>query len=189
MNSPLFVVFGIVVNFATWLIFLRFIFQLAGIEKKQSYGVPIYRLSAVVDVFARIFPDVGKGRVSLSALVLLWLLELIGIAGKASLLQESLTALALFFGGTMFAIVAFLSALKWTILASVIASFSILFSQKVHPIVEIVMQLSEPLIAPFRKITPNFGMLDFAPLFAMLGYGLLSTVVGTIAMHILRNNF
>lgn len=189
MSSPLFVVFSVVVSFATWLIFLRFIFQLAGIERKQSYGLAIYRLSAVVDVFARIFPNLGQGRVSLSALVLLWLLNLIEVAGKAAIMAETVPALVLFFVGTMFAIVNFLSALKWTILAAVLASFSMLFTQNPHPIVEMVMRLSEPLVAPFRKISPSLGMMDLAPLFAMLGYGLMSTLVGIIATHIVRTHF
>lgn len=187
VNSPLFAIFSIVVSFATWIIFIRFLIQLSEVDKKHPYVRPLYRLSAVVDVFTRIIPTMNKGKISLAALALLWLLQMIEISGKASLLGESLTALELFFGGTMFAMVAFFSALKWTILASVIASFVVLFSQKIHPIIDIVMQLAEPLIMPFRKISPNLGMFDIAPLFAMLGYGLLSTVIGTIAVNILNS--
>lgn len=185
MNSPLFVVFSVVVSSVSWLIFVRFLLQLSEVDKQHPYARPIYWLSAVVDMFARIIPPMNNGRLSLSALVLLWLLKMIDISGKASILGESLTALQLFFAGTMISIVLFLSALKWTILASVLASFVVLFSQKIHPIIDIVMQLAEPLITPFRKISPNLGMFDIAPLFAMLGYGLLATMIGKIAENIL----
>lgn len=46
MNSPLYALFTVVVDLASWLIFLRFIFGLAEVHKKNPYAAPIYRLSA-----------------------------------------------------------------------------------------------------------------------------------------------
>lgn len=183
MNDPLYVVFQIVVNFALWLIFIRFLMQFADIEKKHPYAVATYRLSAVVDVFARIFPNVGKGRISTSALVLLLLLWFIDIAGTASILGKQLTALQLFFAGTMTAISAFLTGLKWVILASVITSFIVMFAQKIHPVIDVIMQLATPLIEPFRKISPDLGMIDLAPLIAMLCFSFMATFTDIMAKH------
>lgn len=187
MDSPLYVAFGVVINFALWLIFVRFMLQFADINKKHPYVKAAYTLSAIVDVFANIFPTVGKGRVSTSALALLLLLWLIGIAGRASLLGESLTALQLFFMGTMTAIIMFLTALKWTIFVSILCSFIVMFSQKIHPIVDILMDIANPIIEPFRKISPNLGMIDIAPMFAILTLVMSSKIVEIISREIWRS--
>lgn len=168
MNSPLYALFSVVVDLASWLIFLRFIFQLAEVHKKNPYAAPIYRLSAVVDMFERIFPTVAKGRVNSAALVLLLLLQFVALWGKTSILGSELNALQLFFAGTILSIAKFLTVLRWTIFVSILASFAVMFSQKIHPIVDIAMQLGDPIIEPFRKISPNLGMIDLAPLIALL---------------------
>lgn len=183
MNTMLLSVFMVVVNVALWLIFLRFVLQLAEVDKKNPYVRPAYHLTAIVDIFARIFPAIGKGRVSTSAIALMLLLWFIQIAGQASISGDSLTALQLFFFGTMTAMMAFCNALKWIILASVVSSFIVLFTQKIHPVIEILLQLATPLIEPFRKITPDLGMIDLAPLIAMLAFGLMATAIRIVASH------
>lgn len=184
VNSPLFVIFSVVINFALWLFFIRFLLQLAAIDKRHPYTKAVWRLSAVVDVFARIFPNVGQGRVSLSAIFLMLLVWLMDISGKAMLLGESLTALQLFFSGTITAIMAFLQGLKYTIIASIVCSFIVLFSQKIHPVIDIIMDLATPIIEPFRKISPNLGMIDLAPMIAFLMLTLSNEVLKIIASRI-----
>lgn len=187
MNDPLFVLFNMVVNFATWLIFLRFMLQFAGIDKKHPYVVPAYKLTKVVDVFAHIFPDRKGGRISMAAMALLLLLSWIGFSGNMALLGKDLTALQLFFVGTIQAVMAFLSALKWLIIISVILSFIVMLSNKIHPVVELIMQLADPIIEPFRRITPTLGMLDFSPLVAMLVLGLSVELIDITARYLAQS--
>lgn len=184
MNSPLFIMFNAVVNFALWLFLIRFLLQFAEVDKRHPYTMVAYQLTAVVDVFSRIFPPLNKGRISTAALVLMLLVWLLGVAGSAAIVGKELTAIELFFKGTITALIMFLNALKWTILASIICSFVVLFSQKIHPLVDIIMQLSNPLIEPFRKITPNLGMFDLAPLIAMLSFSLIATVIRILASEL-----
>ncbi len=42
-----------------------------------------------------------------------------------------------------------------------------------HPLVQIVYQLTEPILQPIRNIMPRTGMIDFSPLIALLLLGLL----------------
>ena len=93
INSPLTVVFMMVVNLAMLIIFIRFMFQFAQIDPKHPYSKATYGISAVVTVFQRIFPDLAGGRISLSAIVLLLLLTYIKIAGLAVIHVEHLTPL------------------------------------------------------------------------------------------------
>lgn len=185
MNSPLMIIFNMVVNFALLILFLRFMFQFAEIDPKHPYAKAAYSISAVVTVFRRIFPDLDKGRISLSAIILMLLLTYIHIAGHASILNKHLDALLLFFGGTLKAILSFITALKYIVFASVILSWIILFTNKMHPIMDIIMQMAEPIVAPFRRITPNIGMIDLSVLVALLTLGLIEIFIEVIGANIL----
>lgn len=179
------IIFNVVVNFALLVIFLRFMFQFAHIDPHHPYAKAIYRLSAVVSVFRRIFPDLNKGQISLSAIVLMLLLTYIHIAGMASILSKPLDALTLFFAGTLKAILTFISALKYIVFGAVIFSWVILLTNKIHPVMDIIMQMAEPIIAPFRRITPSLGMIDLSVLVALLALSLLEICIEVVGKNIL----
>ena len=61
MNSVPFVLTNMVINFALMLLFVRFMIQLADVDSSSPFARATYRLTGVVDVFARIFPTVAKG--------------------------------------------------------------------------------------------------------------------------------
>lgn len=54
----------------------------------------------------------------------------------------------------------------WLIIAGVIMSWVV--RDPGHPIYRVVMQLSEPLMAPARKIIPPMGGLDLSPMLVMV---------------------
>lgn len=39
-----------------------------------------------------------------------------------------------------------------------------------NPAAELAYQISEPVLAPFRRIVPNLGGMDISPIFAVIGY-------------------
>jgi YggT family protein len=47
-----------------------------------------------------------------------------------------------------------------------------LMQGRVHPIViniyDVLTQMTEPILAPIRRVLPTFGMLDFSPLVAII---------------------
>lgn len=68
------------------------------------------------------------------------------------------------------------------LIISIIGSFVAPMSQ--NPILLIVNQLISPALAPFRKILPSMGGLDFSPIFLILTIQLTSIlVVYPIAQH------
>jgi YggT family protein len=54
----------------------------------------------------------------------------------------------------------------YAIIASIIMSFVMLFSGSVnpHPVLRLIWQLTEPVMAPVRKVVPTMGGLDFSPI-------------------------
>ena len=41
-------------------------------------------------------------------------------------------------------------------------------SSPVYPIAKMLYQITEPVLAPIRRVLPTFGMLDLSPMVAML---------------------
>ncbi len=78
-NSAL--IFGIIINVAILLVFFRFLMQLAAVSPYNPVVLSTIKATKIVDVFGRIFPTVGKGRVNSAALALLVVLYLLKIFG------------------------------------------------------------------------------------------------------------
>lgn len=184
MSLPV-ALFNMVINFAMLLIFIRFMLQFSGLERSHPYVQPAYKATQIVDVFSRIFPTVGGGRVNLAAVMLLFLLKLIDISGNAALLGYGYTPIRLFFEGTLSLILSFLRVARYLIIGSIIISWIVVLTQKMHPIFELIMQMAEPILAPFRRITPNLGMIDLSPILAIFALLLIEIFVNIIARNLL----
>lgn len=48
------------------------------------------------------------------------------------------------------------------------------------PIVKLLNDITEPILAPLRRIVPRIGMLDITPLVAIMLMGLVQRVVSQI---------
>lgn len=46
-----------------------------------------------------------------------------------------------------------------------------------NPIVRVLWDVTEPILAPIRRVLPQFGMLDLSPLAAMLLIGFIQQVL------------
>ena len=67
----------------------------------------------------------------------------------------------------------FLKILFWSMIISVILSWVAPGSH--NPGAELVAQITEPVLAPFRRIIPNLGGLDISPIFAFIVIQLLQS--------------
>ena len=67
----------------------------------------------------------------------------------------------------------FLSVLFYAMIISVILSWVAPGSH--NPGAELVAQITEPVLAPFRRIIPNLGGLDISPIFAFIAIQLLQS--------------
>ncbi|WP_114800558.1 YggT family protein [Moraxella canis] len=184
MNSLSFVLTNMLINFALMLLFVRFMIQLAQIDGSEPLARATYRLTGVVDIFTRIFPNMGGGRISLAAVVLMLLLYLINIAANNAILGVSMTGIELFFVGSLSAIMKFLQLVRYTMIASAVCSLLMVFLNINNSIMFVLMQLSEPIVAPFRRFVPNLGMIDLSFLAALFSLLLLENFIGIIGRHI-----
>jgi len=71
----------------------------------------------------------------------------------------------------------------WVIIIGVILSWLIAFNvvnsynRFVHMIGDLTYRLTEPLLAPIRRVLPNLGGLDLSPLVVILGVMFLRGVI------------
>jgi len=74
----------------------------------------------------------------------------------------------------------FLSVLLWVmwlaILVRVILSWFPIDPR--NPVVPVVFDVSEPILAPFRRVIPRIGMFDLSPLAALLVISFLAQSLG-----------
>ena len=71
------------------------------------------------------------------------------------------------------------------ILVRIILSFIIpMMGGRPHPLVlklaELANQVTEPILAPIRRVLPTFGMLDFSPLVAIILLQVIQAVLGRV---------
>lgn len=71
-----------------------------------------------------------------------------------------------------------LNIYKFALLISIISSF--IAPYNAHPILTLVRQLTEPLMAPFRRLIPAMGGLDISPLFVFLSIYSMQIVINAI---------
>lgn len=48
-----------------------------------------------------------------------------------------------------------------------------------NPLVRIIFDVTEPVLAPFRRVLPTIGMIDLSPLAALLVLNFLARAIGT----------
>lgn len=158
------------------LVLLRFVFQIvkADFYNPISQGI-VKATTPVLKPFRRLIP--GVGGIDVAALVVLLLLytlsAIITIALKGTNPFEYIGTILLI---SIFKLLAaFLNVATFAILASIITSFTAPMSA--HPMVLLINQVAEPLMAPIRKVVPDLGPIDISPIFLFLLIGVLSRLL------------
>ena len=149
---------GLIVQLYTAALLIRALLQLVQADFYNPLSQTVFKVCApVVNPLQRIIPSVG--RLNLAALVaaitIRWLFYV--IVGQTPLLSLVQASLGMLF---MLADIYF-----WGIFILIISSW---VGTGTHPMVQVVAQVIEPYLRPFRKIIPPIGMIDISPMVAIL---------------------
>jgi len=74
---------------------------------------------------------------------------------------------------------------RYLIFATIILSWVVMFTQTRSPYIDVIQELAEPLLAPFRRILPNMGMIDLSPILAFLALIIAEKVMDSVAVALL----
>lgn len=160
-------------------VLLRFLLQVARADFYNPVSQAVIKATdPLVRVFRGFIP--GYRGVDFSTLILALVLEGIAICVMILLYGGSIPSLGFVVTWAFVGILYFIiNIYYWAIIASIIMSFVMLFSGNMnpHPILRLIWQLTEPVMAPVRKIIPPMGGLDFSPIFIFIAIGLIQNLL------------
>lgn len=172
-------------------VLLRFLLQIAKADFYNPVSQAVIKITdPAVKVLRNFIP--GYRGIDFSTLILAFIVEAIAICGLILVYGGSIPSIAnvvtwAFVGVAMFII----NIYYYAIIASIIMSFVMMFSGNMnpHPLLQLVWQLTEPVMGPIRKVIPPLGGLDFSPIFIFIAIQIvqnfLVTAFGLTSQHAL----
>ncbi|WP_454846653.1 YggT family protein [Pseudomonas farris] len=154
------------------IVLLRFILQLV----RANFYNPLCQFivkatQPLLKPLRRVIPSMFG--LDMSSLVLALIVQMVLIAVILLLKGFEVDALLLVPWALIAIFSLFLSVLFYAMIISVILSWVAPGSH--NPGAELVAQITEPVLAPFRRIIPNLGGLDISPIFAFIVIQLLQS--------------
>ncbi len=151
-------------------VLLRFLLQVAKADFYNPVSQAVVRITdPLVRAFRGFIP--GIRGIDLSSLILAYVIEAIAICCLILLTGNALPGVGYIITWAFIGILFFIiNIYYYAIIASIIMSFVMLFSGNMnpHPILRLIWQLTEPVMAPVRKVIPPMGGLDFSPIFIFI---------------------
>jgi len=160
-------------------VLLRFLLQIARADFYNPLSQAVVKITdPVVRIFRTIVP--GYRGVDFSSLVLALVVEAILIMALIFLYGYQMPAISSIITWALAGVIFFvINIYYWAIIASIIMSFVMMFSGNMtpHPALQLVWQLTEPVMRPIRSVLPSMGGLDFSPIFIFIGIQLLREIL------------
>lgn len=127
----------------------------------------------IVAPLRRVLPSIGS--LDTATLVLALAIGMIKVTVLSMMFGTGqVTPLAVVVSGTLVVFKEIFSLLFWVLVIRALLSW---FSQGHNPIELVLHQLTEPMLAPIRKVVPPMGGLDLSVLVALLGLQFLQLLL------------
>mgnify|MGYP006073707907 FL=1 len=181
MGSSAALIFSTVTGIYLLAVLLRFLLQVA---KADFYNPVSQAVTKITDPMVRILRTVipGYKGIDFSSLVLAFVVEAVAICVLIILYGGTIPGAGFIITWAFVGVVLFIvNIYYYAILASIIMSFVMMFSGSTnpHPLLLLVWQLTEPVMAPVRKVIPSMGGLDFSPIFIFLAIQIIQNFILT----------
>lgn len=173
------------VSFYTIVVLLRFLLQLARADFYNPISQFAVKLTApVLNPMRRIIP--GWGGIDVSSLILILSLQVSQLVAVILMLGHDLPNIGLLVAWSAVGVLGLvLNFFFWAILIQVVLSW--VAPQSNNPAVALIHQITEPIMAPARKLVPAMGGMDFSPIITFMLIQLMKIlVVGSLveALHV-----
>lgn len=181
MESSAALIFSTFAGIYLLAVLLRFLLQIAKADFYNPISQAVVKITdPMVRTFRTFIP--GYRGIDFSSLVLAFVVEAIAICVLIILYGGSIPSIGYIVTWAFVGIVLFIiSIYYYAILASIIMSFVMMFSGSTnpHPLLLLIWQLTEPVMAPVRKIIPPMGGLDFSPIFIFIAIQIIQNFILT----------
>ena len=175
-------------------VLLRFLLQIA---KADFYNPVSQAVIKVTDPVVKILRPIVPGYKGLdfSTLLLALILEIVLIVVLIILHGFQMPGIGSIITWAVVGVISFIiNIYYWAIIASIVMSFVVMFSGTMspHPALRLIWQLTEPVMAPVRKVIPPMGGMDFSPIVIFIAIQLIRNILyqafnitGSIALVII----
>ncbi|MCZ6711713.1 MAG: YggT family protein [Gammaproteobacteria bacterium] len=178
MNDVLFYVVSFLLQFAAFLFVVRFLLQACRVDFYNPISQGIVRATDLVLKPVRMLLP-GYRNIDFAALVAALAANTLLIVAAGAITNQYMGSITEILTGGVLAVIGLsLFIVKWSILIVIIASF--LAQGAHHPALAMLQQLTEPVLAPARKLLPPMGGLDFSPILIFLLIGVIEQLLGRI---------
>ena len=183
MLSSLNIILQFVFHLACMLFLIRFLLQAAQADFYNPLSQAIVKgTDPLCAPLRKILPPFKN--LDFASIVVAWLIASAGIYALAYVNYGSGPAIgATAWIGLIKMLLVLVQFYQFTILIVVIASF--LAQGNYHPALALLHQLLEPLVAPIRRILPNFGPLDLSPMVLILIIFLIENMLAQMMPRLL----
>lgn len=175
LGSSVATILNVLVGIYLLAVLLRFLLQIAKADFYNPMSQAVIRITdPAVKVFRKFIP--GYRGIDFSTLVLAFVIEAAAIcalilAYGGDIPSPTYIVTWAFVGVVLFVV----NIYYYAIIASIIMSFVMMFSGNMnpHPLLQLIWQLTEPVMGPIRKVIPPMGGLDFSPIFIFIAIQLI----------------
>ncbi|MFP6817208.1 MAG: YggT family protein [Pseudomonadales bacterium] len=178
MNDVLFYVVSFLLQFAAFLFVARFLLQVCRVDFYNPISQGIVKATDLVLKPVRMVLP-GYGNIDFAALIAALAANVLLIVAASAITDQYVgSVIQILTAGVLAVIGLALFIIKWSILIVIIAGF--LAQGSYHPVLGMLQQLTEPVLAPARKLLPPMGGLDFSPILIFLLIGVIEQLLGRI---------
>ena len=178
-ESALAQIFNTIAGLYLLFVVARFLLQLAKADFYNPISQAVFRATDPVVRVLRSFIPGYKG-VDFSSLILAFIVQFIAISVTILLYGGAIPSVGFIITWSFIGVLNFIILFYYyALIASIVMSFVMMFSGNMnpHPILLLVWQITEPIMAPFRRVIPPMGGLDFSPIFIFLIIGLIRNFI------------
>ena len=179
VGSALAQIFNTIAGLYLLFVVARFLLQLAKADFYNPISQAVFRATDPVVRVLRSFIPGYKG-VDFSSLILAFIVQFIAISVTVLLYGGTIPSIGFIITWSFIGVLNFIILFYYyALIASIVMSFVMMFSGNMnpHPILLLVWQITEPIMAPFRRVIPPMGGLDFSPIFIFLIIGLIRNFI------------
>lgn len=157
------------------LLLLRLVFPFVRVNFRNVLAQGIMRMTTPPVVpLRRIIPPIG--RVDTATLVVALAIQSAAVMLIVTLYGMPLVPWAVALATAIKLVVLFIHLFAFAIIIRVILGW--VAPQQHNPATEIVGSLSEPVLAPLRRVIPSVGGMDISPIFVIIGLFALGIFIG-----------
>ena len=166
LNSSAALIFNALGGLYLLAVLLRFLLQIAKADFYNPISQTVIRVTdPAIKVFRSFIP--GYRGIDFSSLMLAFVVEAAAICILILLYGGSIPEINLILTWAFVGVIYFiLNIYWWAVIASIVMSWIMAASGNMNPhyILRLIWQLTEPIMAPVRKVVPPMGGLDFSPI-------------------------